>query len=196
MTSLEQVVDWLEGRLSPAEAERVAVAVEGDAELTSMVAWLRRFHAATADVVLERPPARVHDLLVQRFAAYRPAPPSALRRLQAAVIFDTAWSSAVGVRAGVAAAGQRHVVLETEPLDVALDIYQDDTAWRVEGQLLPPGTGEVLDAEVRLLAGDAVVATVVADPTGMFALAAVPAGGYVLQVRWDGLVVDSDLDLP
>ncbi|MDP9398932.1 MAG: carboxypeptidase-like regulatory domain-containing protein [Actinomycetota bacterium] len=197
MTGFEQVLDWLEGRLAPVQAARVAAAVEADPELAAVAAWLGEFRAAAAGTVLEEPPAHVHALLLRRFAAYRPAPPTPLRRLRAVVSFDSSGASAVGVRAGAAVAGQRHVVLESEAVDVALDVYDEDVARRVEGQLLPPGTEEIAGAEVRLLGpGGDLVAAASAGPSGVFALPPVPAGGYMLQVRWDGLVVDADLELP
>jgi len=196
MTDFAHLLDWLEGRLEPAAAAQVAAAVERDAHLAAGVAWIQRFHGLAADVVLETPPAEVRSRLAQRFAAARPAPPSARQRVQAVLTFDSLSTRPVGVRAGLAPPGQRHVVLESEAADVAVDVYEEDVRWRVEGQLLPHGDEAPVAAELLLRepAGD-VVAAASADADGGFALGAVPRAAYRLEVQWGDVVVEAELDL-
>lgn len=198
MPDFEQVLDWLEGGLGPHEAAAVAAAVEADPELARLAAWLRTFLGLAADTSMDVLPDRVHAALSEQFRVHRPAPPRSMRHFVATIRFDTATAARpVGVRAGTVGAGQRHLVLDSEMMDIALDVYSQDGAWVVEGQLLPRGAGQATPAQVRLLGtAGGVAASSFPDESGSFALDVAVAGRYGLHVLWGDVVVEADLELP
>jgi hypothetical protein len=194
----EQVLDWLEGRLAPEDAAAVAAAVEADPELASIAAWLRNFLALASTARMDELPPRTHAFLREQFALHRPAPPRPHRQLFATLRFDSAEAARpVGVRAAAAGAGPRHLVLESEELDIALDVYPAARAWAVEGQLLPRGDLPVTAAQVRLVGvPGGVVASSFTDSSGSFTMDLAMAGPHLLQVLCGDLAVDAELELP
>jgi len=195
MVMFRDVVDWAEGRLEPEAAERVRLAVEADPSLAATADWVRSFRTAASRERLEAPPAHVRELLVRRFAAYRPAPPTLVERLRAVIGFDSALGApAMGVRAG-ATTSTRHVVLTTDLADLALDLYPEDRRVRLEGQLLPVDPEASAAGTVQLLRDGAVLVTATADGTGRFALAPLEAGEAILIVTLGRSVLEAELDL-
>jgi hypothetical protein len=195
MVAFRDVLDWVEGRLEPAAAERVRHAVEADPALGEAARWITSFRAAAATHRLEAPPAHVRELLMRRFEAYRPAPPTVLERVRAAIGFDSALGEPLlGVRAG-ASTSTRHLVLTTEQADVALDLYPEDRSVRVEGQVLPADDAAPATGTVQLLRQGAVLAEATADATGRFALPPVPGGEVTVTVTVGTTVVEAVLSL-
>lgn len=195
MVAFRDVLDWVEGRLEPAAAERVSRAVEADPALGEAVRWITSFRTAAAATRLEAPPAHVRELLVRRFAAYYPPPPTAIERVRATIGFDSALGMPVlGVRAG-ATTSTRHLVLTTDALDVALDLYAEDRSVRVEGQVLPAHDDASAAGTVSLARDGAVLATAESDETGRFALPPVPAGEVIVTVVLGATAVEAELVL-
>lgn len=182
MATFTDVVDWVEGRLGPERAERVRGEVEADESLREAVTWLRRFRQAAAAEPWQAPPARVRAHLVHRFALERPAPPPLVERLRAAVTFDSALAQPVAGVRSAAPTTARHLVVSTEDLDVALDLYPEDRDVRVEGQVLPVAETGDAAADVELSRGGGTLARTAADASGRFALPPVPAGPVLLVV--------------
>jgi len=193
----EQVLDWLEGRLGPEDAAAVAAAVEADPELASIASWLRHYLELAATVSMDELPPRSHAFLREQFARHRPAPPRPHRQLFATLRFDSAEARPVGVRAAPSGAGARHLVFESEELDIALDVYPAARAWAVEGQLLPRGDQPVTAAQVRLVGvPGGLVASSFPDSSGSFTMDLAVAGPHLLQVLWGDVAVDAELELP
>ncbi len=109
--SFEDVVDWVEGRLDRERGDQVAAAVRADPALAAAAAWMHQFRDTTAGTVLMEPPPSVRDALRRRFAALRPAPPTPVERLRAALVYDSAALGLAGVRAASGMAGVRHLAL-------------------------------------------------------------------------------------
>jgi hypothetical protein len=194
MTTFGDLVDWVEERLDPERGRQVAAEVAGDPELSAAVAWLRTFHDTAAWTPLAAPPAELRELLMRRFALYRPARPSLLERVQALLAYDSAVLGVAGVRG--AAGTDRHLLFESPGLDIALDVYDEGRDQRrVAGQLLPEDQHVPAAAGVRLVRGETVVTAGPAEPTGAFELGSVPPGSYLVEVEWSGRLVVGDLDL-
>jgi hypothetical protein len=69
------LLDWLEGRLDPDRAERVAAQVaDADERTLRTVQWLRGFLATARELPLEEPPPMVRQSLKQYFARWSRAP--------------------------------------------------------------------------------------------------------------------------
>lgn len=83
MVDFCDVLNWVEGRLAPADADRVRAAVEVDPALRAAAQWVRSFHEAAALHPLEAPSPRVRESLVRRFQSERPAPPGLPERMRA-----------------------------------------------------------------------------------------------------------------
>jgi len=189
------VADWIDGRLDERVATRVAAAVAADPELQAAAEWYRTFLTASARMPLHSPPQEVRDLLMRRFATYRPPTPGFLERVRAAISFDSATAQvALGVRTadtGVA----RHLVIESDAVDIALDLYPEDRQVRVEGQLLPPDPEAPASGTVRLVRDGAELAVAEADHTGRFALPPVAAGDVLFTAEVSGASVEADVTL-
>lgn len=195
MVGFRDVLNWVEGRLAPADADRVRAAAEVDPALGAMAQWVRSFRAAAALHPLEAPPPRVRELLVRRFEAARPAPPRLLNRVRAVLEFDSALGApALGVRAG-APTSTRHLVLSTEWVDIALDVSSQDREVLVEGQVLPVDPDASAAGALELLRDGVVLTSTEADDTGVFAFDGVPPGDVVLVCRTDNALVDAEIAL-
>lgn len=195
MVTFEDVVDWVDGLLDARAAAAVEEAVAADAQLAATAAWLRSFRSAVSGRSLERPPPEVRDMLMRRFAVYRPAPPIPLQRVTATVAFDSATAGPVsGVRA-VAGSAARHLALESPSVDIALDLYPEDREVRVEGQLLPLDPAAPASGTVRLFSGGKERQVVHADDAGWFAFEPVGPGPALLTAELGEVLVDVQLHL-
>jgi hypothetical protein len=184
--AFENLVDWLDGRLSPTAVRAVERALESaDDETRAQVAWLRRFRTACEQTVLQSMPPALFEQLVTRFqtAFALAARPSMLRVAVATLTFDSAARPlAVGLRAAGQAVRSRQLVYTTELAEIALNIHDHRAHGHLDmsGQLFPEGDAPADPFTIQLLDGAEEVARTVTDELGEFAIDAVPAGAYHL----------------
>ena len=186
-----RLADLAEGRLSPEEAaeERAHLAdctrCAGQAAQLGHLAALMR-----ADTSEDAPAALVADV-VRMFRARRTqaeAEPGLLRRLVAALTFDSnSLMPAFGVRSGQAAPA-RQLLFSAGDLDVDLRLAQGPEGWTVSGQVLGPCQG----GEVELVAADGSTAAHAAlnELCEFTLLPPTPDGTYTLRLRLDGAEVE------
>lgn len=185
-----QLLDWLENRLSADEATAIAQAIEADAALQAQVAWLRDFLNTSSQVVLADPPAGIHLLATERFAAYAQGkrPPGLIRTFIAALTADN-WQrlSMAGVRNVNLRSEPRQVVYSSELADVALNIHAETSGERFEldGQVFALEDDASGAFVVQLLQDGVEQRLAIGDDLGKFSLSGLPAGVYELVVSSD-----------
>lgn len=184
------LTDLAEGRLDAREAESVEPAAAGCERDTADLAWLRRTIALMRmDDLEDAPPeliARAHRLFAP---TARPAPPGPIERFVAALRLDALDTApALGVRSAHAPLRQLLYGAGAYDLDIRVSAVGD--GWKVAGQVLGPE----LRGEVTLR-GDAGNTCAELSELGEFVLPPVPAGGYRLVLRGDGVEIEV-LDLP
>ena len=98
--SFTRLLDWIEGRLEPAEADQVAAAVAvSDSATLEQVDWIRGFLEDTQRMTLERPPAELSARLRASFSGFH-RPQDARAWSEADLLHDFRQQVA-GVRSGV-----------------------------------------------------------------------------------------------
>jgi hypothetical protein len=195
------VLDWVEGRLDPTAAARVADAAGYDPRVREIVAWLRGFHGAAAALPLVDPPPIVGQRLRQYFRRWARAREELGREpveVVARMLFDSRQDVAlVDLRAADtdADADIAHLAFTSDPADVVLDVRRlGPGRVRIEGQVLPAdGVDRAYAVEAtgpRMTA----VHSVGGDRQGRFALPELPdrvdrlrldSGELVLVVQFD-----------
>lgn len=181
-----RLVDWLENRLTEAEAAGIAAQVAAaDEETRAVIAWLQTFAEISATTVLASPPAQVHELLAQRFTAYTQnhSRPGFLQHLIAALTFDSRTQPlAAGLRAAGTQAAVRQLIYSSALADVALNIQPRpyDQRFDVSGQIFPGRSAAPEIFSVQLLRGAVEVSLTTSDELGEFSFEAVPTGVYEL----------------
>jgi hypothetical protein len=211
---LSSLLDWLEDRLPPADAARVAHQVAtGDARLRGTVEWLRGFLTTAGALPLHQPPPLVRQSLRQYFARWtraRAVLDQRPRELAASALFDSRKDLAVtGVRSAAPADETIHLAYTTESADVVLDVRRlAGGRVRIDGQVLlaDPGSPPVFEASVTgskftgsKFTGTGFTARAVdGDELGRFHLPDVPAGrDGVLELRVSNgeIAIVASLDL-
>lgn len=206
MPSWQQLIDWVEGRLSPSESAIVEQQVAGADEKTlADLAWIRAFLRVGDEIVLDEPPVGLRSALRASFDAYAGKKgterktndsPNLLNRLVAALTFDSGLQFGLaGARAGEL--GEvRQLVYSTDSLDLSLSVQHGVEGVRIDGQILPI-KDLVLDAfHVRIEQESQLVADTPVDPYGLFSFAAVSPNTYQLLLSTEDLSVWIDpLDL-
>lgn len=194
--TMEQILDWLEGRLSAQAAATVAAQLAAaDDALQAQVAWARAFLQASDVIIVEPPPPALHGKLQQLFVEHRrrqqaaSAEPGFFQRLVAALTFDSFLQPGV---AGVRSAQTlelRQLVYSTEVADVALNVRRVRAlgSHTLAGQLLPTSDLDPTTVSVQLLQNDREAGITLADDLGEFAFANLPAGEYQLILSGDQL---------
>lgn len=196
------LLDWLEGRLTPAQSQQVAEQVAaGDSEIRDTVAWLRQFLDVARAVPPHQPPPIVQQHLQQYFACWQQArealnrPP---REFVVRLLFDSAQDQVpVGVRGSVAFASETvHLVYTGEVADLVLDVRRTVRGRvRLDGQVLLPAGGGAPVFEAEALGADFTMRTVDGDSLGRFTLTDVPDSVSQLRVGNGEIVLVADLDL-
>ncbi len=203
--SWQQLIDWLEGRLSPEEAERVQQQVDhADVSLRADVDWLRAFLHSSATIVLDEPPAdlrlalraRYHEFVQRESEAGQTNPqavdePNLLQRLVAVLTFDS------GLQVGMAGARAREIdstrqlIFSSSALDISLGILKrsDSEGLYIDGQILPLQTMALETLEARLQQADDVLAQSTVNADGIFSIEAVRPGLYQFVVTGEGISV-------
>lgn len=189
----ERLTDWVEGRLSEAEAAAVAEQVAGaDEETRAQAEWLRAFARTRQEIKLSPPPPEVREALSRRFAAHAEAhaeevrEPGLLQRLMASLSFDSGLqTAAAGARTAGAEEEQRQLAFSTEIAEIVLDITPRAGGRNLDlsGQIFASGE-EVSDGfTVRLLRGESEVDITTSNELGEFTFEDIPYGGYELVLN-------------
>jgi anti-sigma factor RsiW len=194
--TVQDLLDWLEGRLSPDRRRAVEKAVAaGDREILELVGWYRTFRVEAARLPLVAPPPLLGQRLRALAAARRGELPP-LVRLSAHPVLDTRQLPLAGVRGVDSADTNRYQLTFTAPgVVVVLDVVPDGPSTvTIRGQVIPQlETPPVFQASAR--GADRVVSTILGDELGGFRLGAVPVESRSLVVTNDALEVEMGLDL-
>jgi hypothetical protein len=186
--TIEQLIDWAEGRFSESEAAQIAAQLAAaDAETQAQAAWLQAFMKVSAYIVLASPPAGVRQALDARFAEATAAqrPPSIFQRFVGALQFDSSFQPAFdGVRGTEDTT--RELLFSTPQLDVALNVQarpQDDRL-DLLGQLL---TNDASIDPSQLLVEisrheSSKVKAAMADEFGEFSFSGLKVGHYQMVI--------------
>ncbi|MBK8903189.1 MAG: hypothetical protein IPM53_18530 [Anaerolineaceae bacterium] len=181
----DQLMDWLEGRLSEEEAQAVSdrVAVSGEA-VQQDVAWLRKFYWASQTIMFAEPPEELTEQLEQRFARYARSRRSTFdyKRLIASLSFDSHKQMARGVRTAVSSGTQRQLVYNTEPATIICTLQQRSSGEQFDllGQVLPLQESDASLIHVLLLQEQKTLDSTLTDDLGEFNLKALSTGAYEL----------------
>lgn len=191
--SFETLLDWLEERLEPEQAVKVASwAAQAGPEFLKDVEWARTFLQTAAagrrQALLAVPPASVRHNLKAAFKEQQRQSPGLLQRFLAALSFDShnQWAAA-GVRSSGMADNQRQLIYQTEAGEIALNIQArpEDKLVTLYGQYFPtPGNlrfGQIVQA-VRQAEQVSITWT---DELGEFVLPALQQGEYMLVLSND-----------
>jgi hypothetical protein len=180
--TFEELLDWLEGRLSAKESRRVASTIAAaDESAQAELEWLRQFLELSQMKRSAEPPADVIARLEQRFADhYRRQSPSIWQRLVAGLSFDSHQELAARGARGGGAAEQRQYLYETEHATVVFTLQRREqgTLFDLIGQVVPSDESEVDLIRVYLLREGVEFDSTITDDLGGFILPAVPRGQY------------------
>lgn len=196
MPSWQELIDWIEGRLSPADAARVKQQMVGAGdETTTDISWIRAFLRASSEVILDDPPADLRNALRARFSDFTSAKaesveaeagPNVLQRLVAVLSFDS------GLQPGLAGArasngGVRRMIYATDVLDISMSVLHDIHSVRIDGQIFPLKEMplDVFDASIEQRSH--VVAKTSVDANGVFSFAAIRPDTYQFSLGSQGL---------
>jgi hypothetical protein len=190
--SFETLVDYAEGRLSEADRASVTAHLQTDLTAAAQVADLQHlFKTMRNDDSIDAPTQvinRAGRLLRQRRASLPPQP-SLLRRLVAALTFDSASSLALGTRSG--ASHKRQMLFSAEGMDLDVRITTNGDEVTLSGQVLGPesnGSAMLTNAQLSV--------TVLLNEMGEYTMPSVPAGRYTLTLLYgDAEIVMPELEL-
>ncbi len=199
--SWEQLLDWVEGRLSEQDAALVAAqAAAAGQELSTDVAWLNAFVRLQRAIVLEEPPPQVRSNLVAQFADHvqkkratarkDETAPGLFQRLIATLTLDSGLQPlAAGLRSTDASA-QRQLIFSTEAADVMLNVQRDNAdALTIKGQLLPLVSVQADAFTIQLISNETIVASTQPDALGTFVFDGLLPNRYQLALETESLVI-------
>lgn len=176
----ELLADWIDGRLSAAESERLAVQVAANPEARATADWLRGLASARRHAALATPPARAHAAALRALRARaETTEPGLLRRLVAALQPGPRLAGIRGVNADI-----RRLTFAAEGHDVIIDIERRraDNLFELRGQLFATNDAATR-ATAQLLRDGLEHGLTDADDFGEFAFSALPAGSYTVVLR-------------
>lgn len=181
----DQLMDWLEGRLSAEEAQAVSEQAAAGGEATQQdLAWLRKFYQASQTIVFAEPPDELTEQLEQRFARYARSRRSSFdyKRLIASLSFDSHKQMARGVRTAVSSGTQRQLVYNTESATIICTLQQLSSGEQFDllGQVLPLQESDPSLIHVLLRQGQETFDNTLTDDLGEFNLKALSTGSYEL----------------
>jgi len=183
-----ELLDWLEGRLPPEEAQALAERLETAGAATQAdLDWLRLFHQAWQSVQFASPPPSVRDTLQRRFAAYAETrqPPGLFQRLLAILSFDSRVQPVTaGLRSVADDTEQRQLIYTSEAAEIAVTIQPTlpDKNFTLTGQIFPLRDTPADAFSIQLLTDSREVGLVAADELGEFTFTYLPAGEYSMVV--------------
>ena len=135
--SFTQVVDLVEGRLSPAAQAQAQAHTAGCARCAAQFTWLSRVIALMRTDTADDAPSQVVARTVDLFRKRRALDPVGVRqRRLAALRFDSWRTAPLGVRGG--ARPERQLLFNVEGFDVDVRISRLGEVWAVAGQVLGP----------------------------------------------------------
>ncbi len=180
-----QLLDWVEGRLSPEQAQAVTQQLaQVDEHTLATVTWLRAFQHASAALVIETAPASLHSSLIERFAAIHHKP-GMLQRIVALLSFDSTQQPALLGARGTSTGKRRQLVFNSEVADIAINILPRvaDQQLELSGQIFKKNTdlGELL--QVSLMRDENLITTVSVDELGEFSFPAVSPATYTISIH-------------
>jgi hypothetical protein len=192
-TPFELLVDLAEGRVAPEDSRDARAHLSTCAACAGQLAQVERLTQMMRSDNSEDAPRDVLAAALSLFPA-RPAREGFLRRVVAALSFDsTAPAPAFGVRSGQASS-TRQLLFSAGDVDVDLRVAPDAEGWAVSGQVLGECAGGWAELGGAEESGRAARAEL--NELCEFALPAVPAGSYTLRLRLDDLLVEiPDLNL-
>jgi len=174
----EQLIDFVEGRLSPDEQAQSRAHVSACHRCAAEVTWLERVIELMRANDIEEPPPRVATHIMHSFRsrstpALSPLPP----RIIAALRFDSAQLRLpLGMRSGPIA--ERQLIFSAEGLNLDLRITPAGSLWMVSGQALVSGRR----GQVELRSPSGTLQAELSDASE-FVLPPVPPGDYMLILR-------------
>ena len=186
--SFSEMLDWLEGRLPPDEAQAVAERLQAaDAATQADLDWLRLFLQARQSIQFASPPPSVRETLKQRFATYAEArePPGPLKRWLATLISDSrAQPVTAGLRSAAEEGQQRQLIYTTEAAEIALTVQSilPHKNFIVTGQIFPMADTPTDAFSIQFLRDAQEVALASTDELGEFTFSDLPAGEYHMVV--------------
>ena len=174
----EQLIDFVEGRLSPDGQAQARAHVSACHRCAAEVAWLERVIELMRTNDIEEPPPRVATHIMHSFRSRSAPVLSPLRqRIIAALRFDSAQLPLpLGMRSGPIA--ERQVVFSAEELNLDLRITPAGSLWMVSGQALVSGRR----GQVELRSPSGTLQAELSD-VSEFVLPPVPPGDYTLILR-------------
>lgn len=189
--SFARLLDWLEGRLSPAEAAEVAAWVqeEADTAVQADLQWLQHFQQLSQQLHLETPPNRVRQTLRQQFMAYKrqtQKPPSFFDKLIATLTYDSLTQpAAIGLRTDTSSTS-RQFVYTTQVGEIVLNLQphlhmpQLDLLGQIflHEEFVTPLSVQLLQAQIEL-------GLTTPNDLGEFAFTQLPQGEATLVVSSD-----------
>lgn len=194
------LLDWLEGRLDPDTAGRVAAQVAVAGERTQRtVDWLRGFLDTARALPLHEPPPIVQQNLNQYFARWsraRAELDQRPREVRARLLFDSRRDVALaGVRAGAHDGSALHLVYAAEVGDLLVDVYRLGAGLvRIDGQVLLAEPQEAPIFEASAAGAGFTVRTVDGDQLGRFTLREVPERQCQLTATNGLITIVAELD--
>jgi hypothetical protein len=177
----DEILDWIEGKLPPEEAEAVAARVAADEEAVAEAEWLKAFAEASGNIVFDSPPAEVREEISRRFEGFAEGrQPGLFRRFIATLTFEGGMEPAFGVRSVGSPEAQRHFVYSTDLADVSFSVRpRRGGGFDLMGQVLPNGEDiEPDEFGVHLIRDIGVSETALADDLGEFAFEGISEGTY------------------
>jgi anti-sigma factor RsiW len=194
--TVPELLDWLEGRLSPDRRRAVEEAVAtGDRGILELVRWYRTFRTEAARLPLVAPPPLIRQRL-RALAATRRGELPPLVRLSAHPVLDTRRTLPAGVRGPASTDTSRYqLTFAAAGLVVVLDVVPDGPSTvTIRGQVIPQlETPPVFEATAQ--GADGVVSTILGDELGGFRLSGVPVESRSLVVTNDAVEVEMRVNL-
>ena len=190
--AFERLADMVEGRLSVEESATERAHLDSCARCSAQAAELGRVATLMrADTSVDAPRDLVFDA-VQLFRSRRAeAAPGLLRRIVAALAFDSSTRTpAFGVRSGQAAPA-RQLLFGAGDFDVDLRLAAGEEGWTVSGQVLGPCVGGRVEAFASGALDDPAARASLNDLCE-FTLPPVPEGVYALRLRLN----DTEIEIP
>jgi anti-sigma factor RsiW len=189
-----EILDWLEGRLSPAAGSSFAARLAGHPDAERFQRWAQDFRAIAASLPLPDPPPILRQRLLRLMSAERPDAGPLL--VEGHLVSDSRRERELaGVRGPAGGDEDRYqLTYLAQDVDVILDIArQPDHHLTLRGQVLPPpGVLPVFEAAVQWPGGT--LRTILGDDLGGFELYGVPSSAHTLKVTNDDLTVRMSLD--